>query len=60
MDGSAVQSSYTAQAVQVGVPEAISTGPDGKLTVFDGAIIAALINSIKELNARIALLEAKP
>lgn len=53
LDGSRVMSGFTAQAVQAGVPEAVFQGPDGYLTIHDPALIAALINAVKELAAKV-------
>lgn len=50
---------WTAQGVAAGLPEAVSIGPDGKMTVNDRAIIAAQLNAILQLAARVAALEAK-
>lgn len=48
---------FTAQNLEKGIPEAVTQGPDGYLSVQDRPLIAALINAVKELSARIAILE---
>ena len=54
---------FIAQDIQQAIPEAVGTerraNGDEWLTVTDRPIIAALVNSIKELNARIQVLEAR-
>lgn len=42
-----------AQSVQAVCPEAVGTGPDGTLTLNYNAVIAILVNSVKELRAEV-------
>lgn len=51
---------FSAQDVEAAIPEAVGITADEMRTLNDRAILAALVNSIKELNARIAELEATP
>jgi len=44
-----VQIGFTAQNVQTAIPEAVSENKDGYLGLYDRPIIAALVNTIKEL-----------
>lgn len=46
-----------AQDVQAMIPEAAWAGPSGYLNIQDRPIIAALINALKEVNARLVALE---
>jgi hypothetical protein len=48
---------FSAQNVQAAMPEAVHAGDDGFLGVSDRALIAALINAVVELNARLIALE---
>ena len=43
---------FSAQNVQSVMPEAVGCGEDGMLTLNDRAILAALVNAIKELDTR--------
>ncbi len=47
-------SGFGAQDVQRAIPEAIGQNPDGSLTLQDRPLIAALVNAIKELNAKVS------
>lgn len=47
---------FIAQDVQAAIPEAVDAAPDGMLSLSDRAILAVLVNAVKELNAK---LEAK-
>lgn len=51
---------FVAQDVQSAIPEAVYEGKDANktLTLNDRAILAALVNAVKELNAKVAALEA--
>ncbi len=51
---------FSAQNVQASIPEAVGCNPDGNLTLNHTAIIAALVNTVNELEARLTKLEAKP
>jgi len=44
---------FSAQNVQLTIPEAVGQGPNGMLTLSDRPILAALINATKELNQKI-------
>jgi Chaperone of endosialidase len=48
---------FLAQDVRGAIPEAVGQQADGLLTLSDRPIIAALVNSVRELNARITELE---
>jgi hypothetical protein len=52
---------FIAQDVQAVIPSAVHRGKDkdGILSLETNAILAALVNSVKELNAKIEVLEAK-
>jgi hypothetical protein len=50
---------FSAQQVLPFIPEAVGVNADGFYAFSDRPVIAALVNSIKELNARIEELEAK-
>jgi hypothetical protein len=50
---------FGAAQVEESMPLAVSYGPDGMRGLSDRVIIAALVNTIKELNARILKLEDK-
>jgi len=50
---------FSAQQVQTIIPEAVGVNADGMLSFSDRPIIAALVNAVKELSARVAALEAK-
>ena len=58
METSGVYAGFSAQDVQGAIPEAVSTDSRGFLTLQDRPIIAASVNAIKELNTRVAALEA--
>lgn len=51
---------FVAQDVQSAIPESVYEGKDANktLTLNDRAILAALVNAVKELNAKVAALEA--
>jgi Chaperone of endosialidase len=53
-----IQAGFTAQDVQKAIPEAVGQ-EDGYLSLADRPIIAALVNAIKELTARVRELEQK-
>ena len=57
-DDAPVYAGFSAQKVQLGIPEAVMAGPDGKLALQDRPIIAALVNAVLALEDRIAVLEA--
>lgn len=48
-----------AQEVAKYIPFAVGTNPDGSLTLNDRAVIAVLVNSIKELDFRLTAIEEK-
>jgi len=48
---------FSAQDVEKVLPEAVGMDQDGNLTLNDRVIIAALVNTIKELHARLYALE---
>jgi hypothetical protein len=50
---------FSAQQVQPLIPEAIGVNADGMLSFSDRPIMAALVNAVKELSARLAALESK-
>ena len=50
---------FSAQQVQPLIPEAIGVNGDGMLSFSDRPVMAALVNAVKELSARLAALEAK-
>jgi hypothetical protein len=50
---------FSAQDLEESFPEAVGHGADGLRSVDDRAIIAALVNSVKELKARVEELEAR-
>jgi len=49
---------FSAQQVQTIIPEAVGVNANGMLSFSDRPIIAALVNAVKELSARVAALEA--
>lgn len=49
---------WTAQGVAKGIPEAVSTGPDGYLTLAERPILAAVVNGLLDLNTREEALQA--
>ena len=57
-DPAVVHLSVRAQDVQKVLPEAVSTLPNGTLSVDDRALLMAALNNLKELNAQIAVLTA--
>lgn len=50
---------FIAQEVETALPDAVHEGQDGTLTVELMALIAALTNSVKELDFRLAAMEAR-
>ena len=50
---------FSAQQVQALIPEAIGANADGMLSFSDRPVMAALVNAVKELTARLAALESK-
>ena len=50
---------FSAQQVQAFIPEAIGANADGMLSFSDRPVMAALVNAVKELTARLAALESK-
>jgi Chaperone of endosialidase len=52
------QAGLSAQNVQNAIPESVTVGEDGLLSVSDRPIVAALINAVKELSARVRELES--
>jgi hypothetical protein len=54
-----VMPGFIAQNVQEAIPVAVNMGKDGMLTLNSNAIIAALVNAVKELEARVIELEKK-
>jgi parallel beta-helix repeat protein len=59
LDENTAYAGFSAQNVQKNIPEAVGTGKDGMLTLQDRPIIAALVNAVHELEARVAELEKK-
>ena len=57
-DTKAVHLSVRAQDIQKILPEAVSTLPNGTLSVDDRALLMAALNNLKELNAQVAILTA--
>lgn len=53
----AIYAGWIAQGVRKGIPEAIGIGPDGKLTLADRPIIAALVNGLLEMSAELDALK---
>jgi hypothetical protein len=58
-DNNLTQLGLLAQEVQSVLPEAVNTSDDGYLSVSYDKLVPVLIEAIKELNARIKVLEAK-
>ena len=52
-----VYAGFIAQNVEEAIPEAVGKGSDGMLTLSDRPILAALVNSIKELSDKIDSLQ---
>jgi hypothetical protein len=50
---------FSAQNVQTAIPEAIGTNANGYLSLSDRPILAAVVNAIKELNAKVVGLITK-
>jgi hypothetical protein len=50
---------FSAQNVGAVIPQAVSTDPAGNLSLQDRPIIAALVNAVQELAAKVAALESK-
>jgi hypothetical protein len=50
---------FSAQNVCAAIPEAIASQPDGMLALQDRPLIAALVNAVKELAAKVSVLEAQ-
>jgi hypothetical protein len=50
---------FSAQQVQTIIPEAIGENANGMLSFSDRPVMAALVNAVKELSARLAALESK-
>lgn len=59
LDGRDEMASFTAQAVEEGVPEAVFKNEFGLRTIYDRTLIAASINALKELNQRVSRLEGR-
>jgi hypothetical protein len=57
-DTKTVHLSVLAQDIQKILPEAVSTLPNGTLSVDDRALLMAALNNLKELNAQVAILTA--
>lgn len=57
LDTTTQYAGFVAQDVRVAIPEAITEGKDGILALQDRPIIAAVVNSVKELDQRSAILE---
>ncbi len=47
---------FSAQNIQLAIPEAVATSSDGFLNLADRPIIAALVNAVKELSQKISSL----
>jgi hypothetical protein len=52
------QAGLSAQNVRSAIPESVTVGEDGLLSVSDRPVLAALINAVKELSARVRELES--
>ena len=52
-DTNSTYSGFSAQNIQLAIPEAVSTSSNGFLTLSDRPIIAALVNGVKELSQKI-------
>ena len=50
---------FSAQNVQAAIPEAVGVAPSGDLTLADRPIVAALVNAVQTLAARVATLEGR-
>ena len=59
METESTYAGFSAQNVQVAIPEAVATDSRGYLTLQDRPIIAASVNAIKELNTMVMGLEAR-
>ncbi len=53
----AIYAGWIAQGVRKGIPEAVGVGPDGKLTLADRPIVAALVNGLLEMAAELDALK---
>lgn len=58
LDPASEYTGFSAQNVQAAIPEAVGQTPDGYLTLADRPILAAAVNAIQALLARVAALEA--
>jgi hypothetical protein len=58
LDTSTQYAGFSAQNVQAAIPEAIGSSTSGYLTLQDRPLIAAVINAIKELSAKLDTLNA--
>lgn len=58
LDKSTQYSGFSAQNVQTAIPEAVGSSTSGYLTLQDRPLIAAVVNAIKELSAKLDALEA--
>ena len=51
MSDGVLHAGFGAQNVKAAIPEAVGVGRDGYLSLSDRPIIAALVNSVKQLKA---------
>lgn len=54
-----IYAGFSAQNVKASIPYGTGEAPDGMLSLQDRAIMAALVNAVKELNAKVEKLEAE-
>ena len=57
LDTEATYVGFSAQNVRSAIPEAVGVMADGSLTLMERPILAALVNAVKELDARICRME---
>lgn len=50
---------FSAQNVERAIPEAVGRSPDGMRTLQDRALLATLVNAVRELSARVDALERR-
>ena len=56
-DATNTYAGFSAQNVQLSIPEAVSADPKGYLSIQDRPIIAALVNAVKEIGSMIVKVE---
>ena len=52
LDQTQIQTGFSAQNLQVSIPESVTRQSDGNLAVNDKAIIATIVNAVKDLSLR--------